>query len=50
MLSPLSMEVNILEPLTENQMGSRTDEPSAVQKLITRILSNSAFTDITLVA
>lgn len=44
------MEVNIPEPLTENQMGSKTDEPSAVQKLIAHILSNSAFTDIALVA
>jgi len=52
------MEVNVLESLTENQMGSNTDEPSAVQKqalagsqeLIAHILSSSAFTDIMLVA
>lgn len=52
------MEIKVLGSLTENQMGSKTDEPSAVQKqalvgsqeLIAHILSNSAFADIMLVA
>lgn len=56
--SPLNMEIKVLGSLTENQMGSKTDEPSAVQKqalvgsqeLIAHILSNSAFADIMLVA
>lgn len=52
------MEIKVLGSLTENQTGSKTDEPSAVQKqalvgsqeLIAHILSNSAFADIMLVA